>query len=57
MAINFEEEKAKNILQGLSFEICDCCTIDPLRCGFRYGNRFKCDILAKKIDKMFMHDV
>lgn len=48
-----EEAKAKVILQGMSYKICDHCTVDPIECGSLYGNRFRCNKLASELDKIF----
>jgi len=47
------EANAKALLQDMSYRICDHCKVDPLKCGYRYGNRFRCAILADEIDKIF----
>lgn len=53
MAMDFDKARAENLLQKMSYVICDHCTVDHLKCGSRYGNRFRCNILADKLDKEF----
>lgn len=54
MAINFEEEKARNMIQKMAYEICDKkCNIDPIKCASRYGNFNRCRMLAEELDKSF----
>lgn len=53
MAMDFEAEKAENKIRSEAFKICDACKVDPISCSYKYGNRFKCRMLAEQIDKIF----
>jgi len=50
---DFEQMKVEHMFQKMSYGICDHCMVDPLKCGLRYGNRWRCSILMDALDKIF----